>query len=658
MKLPTAPLKVRCRPRVEKPSSYNTPSAGEDHLDHELSENIRKHMEQINATVCDGNDIHDCSYEEVRTAQPETMQPAPLGNAAYPAPFLPVNIAANPAMNPPVAIPPVQQVPFSSYGTCSSPPDPLTAMEMDNRAKNVVKEYFKNRKEEARTSVLRAKQAELWQKCILPLQAEPAAQYDSLYFPLLIVNTANSLHQLTGFDGIGLVLPILTSISIATQGRVKVKLTQHWREPAIDMLINIAVSGKMKTSVIEILKRPFTAYAKNINMERNAHRMAKSTAATLAKKTANKIAKDTIKEAINNGGDIAAAIEEAARKTDTLLASYEALNMPDVKLLLSKGTPHQVAKRLQEQGMCQGCITDEGDVLRSGLLGKNGDPELFLKGHTQGEYAYPAAGGDILVRPSLPMLNFVTPTVVADLYTAEAKKGVEGVTARLVPYFLTEGGGGSTLVPETAFVEYEAMILKLLEIYHTQEADAEKYEVTVAPDALDLLNSFKAEIQEKIIPSMTEVAIPYLRKAHGQAARFAWDLHAAGTYNLDLKPHHCAIQASTMAQAIALVRVTFEHARWIYDPCGFPAYAMASKVIKSLLRISPEEWQDVLFNGKDSTALQQRVGAKYAEMNNALRFLERHNVLAVYDDGTRNLKIVLHPLFFITDWTQLGVHLD
>lgn len=51
-------------------------------------------------------------------------------------------------------------------------------------------------------------------------------------------------------------------------------------------------------------------------------------------------------------------------------------------------------------------------------------------------------------------------------------------------------------------------------------------------------------------------------------------------------------------------------------------------------------------NGIDSTTLQQRIGRKSKDVNNALRLLEKHNYLAIYDDATNNLKVVLHPYFY------------
>ena len=102
-----------------------------------------------------------------------------------------------------------------------------------------------------------------------------------------------------------------------------------------------------------------------------------------------------------------------------------------------------------------------------------------------------------------------------------------------------------------------------------------------------------------------------------------------------------------MRQGIDLVRANFPHVKYAYDPCGLVAYSVAQKILESLYRITDRWEQDKLIDdGIDSTTIQQRIGIKSKDVNNALRFLDRHNYLAVYDDASNNLKIALHPYFY------------
>ena len=46
------------------------------------------------------------------------------------------------------------------------------------------------------------------------------------------------------------------------------------------------------------------------------------------------------------------------------------------------------------------------------------------------------------------------------------------------------------------------------------------------------------------------------------------------------------------------------------------------------------------------TGIRQHIGVKSKDVNSALRLLDRHSYLAVYDDASNNPKIALHPDFY------------
>ena len=102
-----------------------------------------------------------------------------------------------------------------------------------------------------------------------------------------------------------------------------------------------------------------------------------------------------------------------------------------------------------------------------------------------------------------------------------------------------------------------------------------------------------------------------------------------------------------MQAAIALVRASVSHIKYAYSPMGLVAYSVARKILESLGNVT-DLWEQnkLIADGIDSTTLQQRIGCKSKVVNNALRLLETHNYLAVYDDATNNLKVALHPNFY------------
>ena len=166
----------------------------------------------------------------------------------------------------------------------------------------------------------------------------------------------------------------------------------------------------------------------------------------------------------------------------------------------------------------------------------------------------------------------------------------------------------------------------------------------MAHEALELIKNFENHIRINEIQNAPEAALPCMLKAHGQAVRFAWDIHA---WNNE-QPHLSPISAEEMQVGIDLARASFSHIKYAYSPTGLVAYSVARKIIESLVRID-EIWEQnkLITDGIDSTTLQQRIGCKSKEVNNALRLLETYNYLAIYDDATNNLKVILHPSFYL-----------
>ena len=241
------------------------------------------------------------------------------------------------------------------------------------------------------------------------------------------------------------------------------------------------------------------------------------------------------------------------------------------------------------------------------------------------------------------MVNLVQPTVAFKFYGNETLNET-GVTARFVPHFYLDATPGSRILSTEGQLEaYSAKMAQLLQLFHTQDRNAPRYQVGVTDNALRLVHEFEEDIRDDVIPYMPEAAALCLRKAHGQAVRFAWDIHA---WNND-QPHLYPISYEEMCLGIDLVRATFPHIRYAYEPCGLVACSTAQKILESLYRITDRWEQNKLINdGIDATTIQQRIGVKSKDVNNALRLLDRHNYLAVYDDASNNLKIALHPDFY------------
>ena len=184
------------------------------------------------------------------------------------------------------------------------------------------------------------------------------------------------------------------------------------------------------------------------------------------------------------------AIAEVAQFNCNLAQSIEIT--PRVQLLVDKGTTFQLAATLSEQGECQGCITAEGNMINSKMICSPEAANLFLRGHTQEPYVYENAKKQIkLTHPALPMINLVQPVVACKLYGNEFLNE-NGVTARFVPYFHhCTNFSRHELNMDDGLTAYKSKVTSLLQLFHTQDKNAQRYEVCVAHEALELIKNFE-----------------------------------------------------------------------------------------------------------------------------------------------------------------------
>ena len=567
------------------------------------------------------------------------------------------NFLTSPQTSPPLSPAPnyeifAQPQPIMSCFQDPAPIDPLRELERANKFYKVAKEYKKNSEENERKN--RMNQKQLW------LKSTQINSIDNIILernipcsvPYSINCNASCLSDCTGLNTLGCLYAILGSISIATWGRITIKLSNAWSEPAVDMILQVSTAGTKKSSLTKHLREPFEHFCSQSNKMYDEQSRNTKEKKRLAQKTSDRRSKKIIEAALKECATmeqedevafLQRAIAEVAQFNCNLAQSIEIT--PRVQLLVDKGTTFQLAATLSEQGECQGCITAEGNMINSRMICSPEAANLFLRGHTQEPYVYENAKKQIkLTHPALPMINLVQPVVACKLYGNEFLNE-NGVTARFVPYFHhCTNFSRHELNMDDGLTAYKSKVTSLLQLFHTQDKNAQRYEVCVAHEALELIKNFENHIRINEIQNAPEAALPCMLKAHGQAVRFAWDIHA---WNNE-QPHLSPISAEEMQVGIDLARASFSHIKYAYSPTGLVAYSVARKIIESLVRID-EIWEQnkLITDGIDSTTLQQRIGCKSKEVNNALRLLETYNYLAIYDDATNNLKVILHPSFYL-----------
>lgn len=238
-----------------------------------------------------GNGI--IAKNDIRSIAAAPLEPYTPDIPAPGAPTMPIP-SIHDVMLPPTTLgvlPPMQAL---------TPPDPLEAIEYCNRQVRAGKEYIKNQREFARDAMMSAKKREMVGRQIFPLHAMLQSHPNELqiHLPQLVSDAANYLGKRYGLEPVGLAMQILAAFSIATWGRVKVCLDNEWKEAAIDMLIQIAESGKMKSAPMRLLRVPFEAFAATYNEQHYIPSKERAHAKKIAIMATNKIANAIIMNAI------------------------------------------------------------------------------------------------------------------------------------------------------------------------------------------------------------------------------------------------------------------------------------------------------------------------------------------------------------------------
>ena len=94
-----------------------------------------------------------------------------------------------------------------------------------------------------------------------------------------------------------------------------------------------------------------------------------------------------------------------------------------------------------------------------------------------------------------------------------------------------------------------------------------------------------------------------------------------------------------MLLGVMVVSKSLTHVSFAYSPEGLCAVNTARKIIDSIGN-RPEDTYIKLEQVWTSTLIQQRIGRKSVEVNNALKLLEVLNWITLHDEGSNNLKFM------------------
>lgn len=534
---------------------------------------------------------------------------------------------------------------------------PLTRREASglrraNHEYRELKLYMRNKDEFELETHLNEKQGSHGVGCdIIPLEDIPLSLESRCNIPSDIKKQVEFLAHSYGTDYLGSIKLLLSAISMAIWGRMSINPTALWNEPGILQTIAIGESGTMKSSLLKIIAQPFKRFEQDRAVpeeHRNFSRARQKAGKDFVREMQKRKLRETIKVAVHSDPTTALELlgQFANESAEFQIDACKKLNSTvqvAPRLMLDSITPMALAKHLQEHGECANIMSAEADFIKKFILDPSADIGLTLRGATQEQYVRPSGNTTKEIRLEHPAINILVMSqysIAEKLYRNENLNDV-GLTARFMPHFFVSYPP-LTEPDATAMEEYNSKIRTLLDIYYTNESQAERYTVELTRGAIDILDEFKKEINRIIEnKTMPASANPWLRKACGLSLRYALAYHAWRC----TMPHEYYITKDEMRVGIDIIVDSLPHVEFAFSPTGLCAANTARKIIDSIGN-RPEDERLKLEQVWNSTLIQQRIGRKSIEVNNALNLLEKLNWIILHDDGSKNFKFKLNWDFF------------
>lgn len=294
-------------------------------------------------------------------------------------------------------------------------------------------------------------------------------------------------------------------------------------------------------------------------------------------------------------------------------------------------------------GHLASCDGENGFLTSSKLLEKCSPYLLSAHDHEYIDDTTKTSGQFQIDKPAATILQIVQSNVAMDFYGNEDMK-TTGLSPRFVPCFsLTESGTllGNPLETEAVLAsEYAPRIEALLTRYFSQDKNAEKYELTVTDGAYSLIKNFEWEMAQLLRSGRASFMESFIKKAHGQAVRYAAAVHAFNHANEAIE--ETPISEQEMTAGIAMMRYLLPHAEFVFNVNGFTAYKNAQKIVNALLRCSTAA-QTYQVTSSD---IGRMTHLKKVEIEPALDVLARYNLCACYRESGRATLVVLHRDFY------------
>ncbi len=449
--------------------------------------------------------------------------------------------------------------------------------------------------------------------------------------------------------------PIAASIAATTQGKCLIELTKGWYEPTSIYSFCAAESGYGKSGVLEKLQKPlkeiFGEMRADYNLNGITYKENRQAIKSGIYSQKKKIVRDMLaKRLYSNQAAIDSLSCQIKELDDTMRSMTSAFaEIPNPLQMLDNTTTYQLVSTLKRNNGIAFIFSDEGKCMLSRLKNESKkDLSAFLKGYDGETFTYQYGHKLItIVDPFLVMCLLIHIDEAVDFYK-NPNLIMSGLCARTLLFiqFPSSHGCSNKYISEAeehdAAQNYDKKIKSLWKMYSSPRIAPRSIVIKLEHDAYDCLMDYRKRIEEDYLPESCTAMRAFCSKAAGKVVRLAFTIHAMANEI----PHESMITLSEMEAAIKLLEISMRHANFLLDERGYAAFQNAGTIVQSLLRISPDAENKIYRDGLNSRDMQIRTHLNKEQANNALAVLDRHNYIRIYDNGSPNLKFVLHPDFY------------
>ena len=342
-------------------------------------------------------------------------------------------------------------------------------------------------------------------------------------------------------------------LALCVQGKFRVRGKADWTEPLNLFTVVIAEPSERKSAVINLMTKPVNAFEAEYN---------KRNAAAIETSKMNKRILERKQRTLEYKAAKGKAEEGEIEKLAEKLATYK--EKSPLRLYVDDVTTEKLTTVLSEGGGKAAIVSSEGGIfdMLSGLYSKTVNIDVMLKGHSGDCIRVDRVGrtSESIMNPALTVLLTVQPNVLSGLMENGTFRG-RGLTSRFL-FSMPESIVGTRKyrtepIPKEITQQYSFLINDLL----LEEQLPSSEEITLSPEADNLLESFSNEVESKLNDEYLEIA-DWAGKLVGAVLRIAGILCRASIirgsdFLRDVEP--LVVDEHIMQNAITIGRYFTEH---------------------------------------------------------------------------------------------------